>query len=318
MPLDHYVSQVHLKNFYSPALDGQMYAIRKSDLKRFSTGSRSVCRIEDGSTNAYLREDRVVEKFLLDVEPKYNTSVAKLQSGQIDQECIYAVVGFIAYVVCCSLAVMRINSGPIEGMVKATATMLDERGLIEKAPASLGEKSISELLAEGALRPKIDPKYPQAIGIASIVRRVSLWGNSRWEILENDDAASPFFTSDYPVAIDKTKDRFVQAMIVPLTPDLAVRIVPNADMRGATPDFSFPKFSNTRRALKRHEIRRINGLLVRCAEDFVFFRDNHRWVHGFVAKNRNYRIGTIKNRIRRAGGGALWFSQSIMPHKRTP
>src|SRR5713226_7428829 len=88
MPLDHYVSQVHLKNFYSPALEEQMYAIRKSDLKRFCCGSRSVCRIEDGSTNAYLKEDRIIEKFLLDVEPKYNASVAKLRDGKIDQECI--------------------------------------------------------------------------------------------------------------------------------------------------------------------------------------------------------------------------------------
>jgi hypothetical protein len=56
MALDHYVSQVHLKNFYSPALNGMMYAIRKSDLKRFQTRSKNVCRIEEGSTNAYLME----------------------------------------------------------------------------------------------------------------------------------------------------------------------------------------------------------------------------------------------------------------------
>ena len=60
MPLDHYVSQVHLKNFYSPVLDGLMYGTRKSDLKCFRTKSQDVCRIEDGSTNAYLREDRAI------------------------------------------------------------------------------------------------------------------------------------------------------------------------------------------------------------------------------------------------------------------
>jgi len=76
MSLDHYVSQVHLKNFYSPALDGHMYAIRKSDLKKFPCTSRDVCRIENGSTNAYLKEDRAIEDFLLDVEPKYNASIA--------------------------------------------------------------------------------------------------------------------------------------------------------------------------------------------------------------------------------------------------
>jgi hypothetical protein len=54
MPFDHYISQVHLKNFNSPVLDGLIYAIRKSDLKRFRTKSQDVCRIEDGSTNAFL------------------------------------------------------------------------------------------------------------------------------------------------------------------------------------------------------------------------------------------------------------------------
>ena len=70
MALDHYVSQVYLKNFYSPALDGLMYAIRKSDLKRFPTKSQDVCRIEEGSTNAYITKDRAIEEFLKKVEPR--------------------------------------------------------------------------------------------------------------------------------------------------------------------------------------------------------------------------------------------------------
>ena len=65
MPLDHYVSQVHLRNFYSTT--GRLNAIRKSDLKCFSSRSEDVRRIEDNGTNAYLREDRAVEEFLKDV-----------------------------------------------------------------------------------------------------------------------------------------------------------------------------------------------------------------------------------------------------------
>jgi len=99
MPLDHYVSQVHLKNFYSPDLDGLMYAIRKSDLKSIRTKSQDVCRIEDGSTNAYLKEDRAIEEFLKGVEPRYNASLVKLRQNKIDQECVYCIAGFVAYVV---------------------------------------------------------------------------------------------------------------------------------------------------------------------------------------------------------------------------
>jgi hypothetical protein len=53
MPLDHYVSQVHLKNFNSPALNGLIYAIRKSDLKRFRTKSQDICRIEAERVNDF-------------------------------------------------------------------------------------------------------------------------------------------------------------------------------------------------------------------------------------------------------------------------
>ena len=33
--LDHYVPQVHIRRFYPPGLGERLYAIRKSDLKRF-------------------------------------------------------------------------------------------------------------------------------------------------------------------------------------------------------------------------------------------------------------------------------------------
>ena len=70
MPLDHYIPQVHLKKFYSPALGNRMYAIRKTDLKAFTPDSQSVCRIMDGSTNAYLKDNRAIEEFLKTIEPQ--------------------------------------------------------------------------------------------------------------------------------------------------------------------------------------------------------------------------------------------------------
>jgi hypothetical protein len=116
MPLDHYVSQVHLKNCNSPALDGLIYAIRKSDLKRFRTKSQDICRIEDGSTNAFLRESRAIEKFLKDVEPRFNVSLAKLRENKFDQECIFCIASFVAYIITCSPAAMRIHSGPLKAI----------------------------------------------------------------------------------------------------------------------------------------------------------------------------------------------------------
>lgn len=125
MPLDHYVSQVHLKNFYSPDLGNRSYAIRKSDLKTFTPTAEDVCRILNGSTNAYLRENRAIEDFLNTVEPIYNISVAKLRTGKIDHECIYAIAGFVSYVISCSPTGMRILSDPLRRTLETTAAMLD-------------------------------------------------------------------------------------------------------------------------------------------------------------------------------------------------
>jgi hypothetical protein len=74
VPLDHHVSQVHLRRFYSPKLGRRMFAVRKSDLARFTPNAQSVCRIEDGSTNPYLHEQRVIEEFLKGAEPKYESA----------------------------------------------------------------------------------------------------------------------------------------------------------------------------------------------------------------------------------------------------
>jgi hypothetical protein len=139
MPFDHYVSQVHLKNFNSPVLDGKLFAIRKSDLKRFQPRSQDICRIEDGSSNPYLTESRAIEDFLKDVEPHYNASLAKLRANKPDQESIFCIAGFAAYIINCSPAGMRIHSGPLKATLVSTATLLDAQGEIPKAPEALVE-----------------------------------------------------------------------------------------------------------------------------------------------------------------------------------
>lgn len=296
LALDHYVSQVHLRNFYSPAIENHLYATRKSDLKSFPCRSRDVCRIEDGSTNAYLKNDRAIEQFLLDVEPRYNASVAKLLENKIDKECIHAIAGFVGYVACCAPAAMRIHTGPLQSQLESEAAILDKQGLIPRAPASLGSKTLTELLKEKKVEFTVDQKYPQALGISLITDRVSIYGNSKWEILLNRTSDCPFFTSDFPVAIDTTGHRTMN-WIVPLTPDLAIRIIPDIRLDGTAPDLSFAKFTSQQRILRRSEIVEINRLIVRCAEDLVFYRDIHKWIGEFVAKNRHYRIDAVTDRI---------------------
>lgn len=270
MPLDHYVSQVHLRRFYSSALGNRMHAIRKADLKAFTPRSEDVCRIMDGSTNVYLREDRAIEDFLETIEPKYNAALDKLIAGKVDNECVYTIAGFVAYVVTCSPAGMRIQSGPLKSIVEAEAAIMDAQGLMPPAPAVLGGKSLTELLHNGTVKVTIDPKYPQAMGIDLILKFVTNFGNFKWEILHNKFDDSPFFTSDFPAAIEKTDDPRILNRIVPLAPNLALRIKPDITLDTGKADLSFANFAYCSRDIGHEEVVRLNCLFVRCAEDTVF------------------------------------------------
>lgn len=299
MALDHYVSQVHLKNFYSPRLGEKLYAIRKSTMKAFTPRSQDICRIDEGSTNSYLKDPRTIEEFLKGVEPVYNAAVARLREGRPDRQAVYAIAGFAAYVTSCAPAAMRINSTPLRAAVEAAAAAIERRGEMPPAPAELGGKRMTELLADGTVTVEIDGKYPQALGINAVLQRVSVFGNSPWEVMHNPRRDSPFFTSDYPVALEETPQPGLVNWIVPLAPDIAVRIRPDPRLRRAPQDLTFTRFDCRGRDATRQEVLDANRLIVRCAQDCVFYRDDQDWVRGFVAKNRGYRIASV---LTRAGG----------------
>lgn len=288
-----------------------MYGIQKSDLKAFTPDASSVCRIQDGSTNTYLTEERAIEEFLKGVEPKYNEVLARVAAGHIDVECIYVLAGFIAYVASCSPAGMRIHAGPLKELVAETGRHLDKLGHIGAPPPELGGASLTELLDSGTVQVEVDNKYPQAMGVASILSRTSAFGNFKWDILLNHYDDSPFFTSDYPVAIEQTSDPRILNRVVPLSPTLAVRLRPDISLDTSKVDFSFPGFDYRTRYPSRDEVSKINTLIVRCAESQVFFRSNHQWVSRFVKKNAAYSIQPRTIRIPHNGGTLLWSSLSI-------
>src|SRR2546425_8162806 len=242
MALDHYVSQVHLRQFYSPSLRNRLYAIRKSDMKAFTPRSEDVCRITDGSTNAYLREPRAIEEFLRTIEPKYTSALDKLRTGAVDQECVYVVAGFISYVLTCSPAAMRLQSGPLRSQVETVTAMMDARGALPQLPPQLGGGSLTALIHRGTIEIAIDPKSPQAIGIESILELTSTFGNFTWEVIPSEEEDRQFFTSDFPVAIERAGDPRLVNRIIPLAPDLALRTRPDPSFDRKQADLSFHRF----------------------------------------------------------------------------
>ena len=149
------------------------------------------------------------------------------------------------------------------------------------------------------------------MGIASILSRTATFGNFKWEILINPFDDSPFFTSDFPVAIEKTEDLRVLNRIAPLAPNLAIRIRPDLSLDRERTDFSFSGFRYTVRKLSRPEVMSVNRLIVRCAETTVFFRDDYEWVPSFVKRNAGFRIEPRTRRIPHGNGTLLWFTQEV-------
>jgi hypothetical protein len=296
MALDHYISQVHLRRFIAPDLKNRVHAIRKSDSRKFTPRPQDVCRIEEGSTNGYLTRDRVIEDFLKTIEPGYNAALAALQAGDPDASSVYILAGFVAFITSCAPAAMRLSVPPLESVLRTTAEFMDRQGKLAPAPAILGGKTLSELLRDGTVHFDVDGKFPQAMGIDTILQRTSAFGNARWEILLNTDTNSPFFTSDFPAALEDDGTGLMNRL-VPLAPDLAIRILPDPRQARAEPNLNFPNFRFRIRTLGRNEVAQINRLIVQCAENLVFYRDDHDWIEGFITKQKDFRIETLMDRI---------------------
>jgi hypothetical protein len=315
MPLDHFVSQVHLKNFYTDS--GRLVGVKKDDLKKFYAKSDDVCRRPDGSTNGYLTEPRAVEEFLKEVEPKYNAAVTALRERNIDADGVYVLAGFIAYLMTCSPTAMRISTPHLAASVQTAAEIIDAQGLLPPAPDILGNKSMTELLEDGSVKISVDEKYPQAMGISVIEAVVGNFGNALWDVMFADRSYGSFLTSDFPVGLGASHDKRVVSRTVPLAPDIAVRIHPMIGERDEASDFSFPQFRARFVQLGLNEMREVNRQIVQAAETMVFYNDDVDWLVPFVRKNRDYRMDSIVDRIPAPGGGKfIVASQRIMPYKR--
>ena len=157
----------------------------------------------------------------------------------------------------------------------------------------------------------VDPKYPQAIGISNMLHYTSVFGNSHWDILLNGETDSPFFSSDYPAAIEVIDINTPINRIVPIAPDLAVRIKPDIRLSRTEPDLAFPKFRARPHKLKRQELLTINRLLVQCAEDLILYRDDRDWIEGFVAKHCHCRVELVTQTLSHETGDALVSTHRI-------
>jgi Protein of unknown function (DUF4238) len=309
--LDHYVSQVHLRKFYAEALDSRkMFAYRKSDGKQFICGSKDVCRIEEGSTNQFLTEPRILEEFLRKVEPNYDGACDAISREQFNTEDLFVLAGFAAFVIGTSPTAMRLGADTLTHLAHSEVELMDRMGKLDRAPEALGNKTATELIHEGSLRIETDSKYPQAMGISGIVGLTQAFSTFHWEILLNPKAGRfPFVTSDYPAAVEGLGRQVPATRIIPLRPDLALRIMPQIRPKGR-PDLESDFRFKLTRATPTH-VRSVNMAIVRSAENLVFSSINAPWIQTLVTKNKRYRL-ELENTRAQKGSGFLHLNSVIV------
>ncbi len=278
-----------------------MYAYRKSDGAIFICGSKDVCRIDEGSTNKFLTEPRILEEFLRRIEPYYDRSCDAVVSGQFSIDDIAILAGFVAFVIGTSPTAMRLGVQSLEHLTHTEIELMDRNGMLDPAPEELGGRTATELLRDGMLTIDTDPKYPQAMGIAGIIELAKSFATFHWEILVNPKSQRfPFLTSDYPAAIEGVGKQVPAVRIVPLRPDLAVRIIPQI-----RPKWRPNLESDFRHKMKRaspSEVRDFNLSIVRSAENLVFSSVDAPWVRDIVNKNSKFGIQLEHTRLAKRSG----------------
>lgn len=288
MPLDHYVSQVHLRKFYAADLNRLLYAVRKKDGFEFTPNSRSICRLDNGNTNRYLSEPRAIEEFLTTVEPGYDGAIAGLATGNPSHDDVYVISGFIAYVLSCSPAVLRLESYPMRRMIEHVGIALDEAGELPPMPEGMGG-NFADALQRGSLNVRVDQMYPHAVGVTQIYSRLRAFANSDWLILINQTNC-PFLTSDYPVAYGPPDVHPFGYRTFPLSPTLAIKIRTTEQSKVADDEFRFPNLRIGLHEISRREAMEINQSIVRCAESEVYSSTMSAPLREFIRRNSNYRI----------------------------
>lgn len=311
MALDHYISQVYLRRFLAPDLEDRLYALRKSDLKAFTPGPKVICGINEGNTNEYLTEPRAIEEFLKTIEGNFNASVGQLEKGTPDAKDIYTVAGLASYFLTCSPAGMRLAREVLEIQLEGEAKAADAAKEFAPPPESLGGKSLTELLESGKVKIKVDPKYPQAIGVSNIFAKVVTLGNMRWELLHNPHEDCQFVCSDYPFAYELMPTSSTVVRTLPLSPKLALRIEPIENLRHARLGYNFRHFHFSSRTLSRTDAVSINKRLVQCAEELVLSSRDDQWIGSITKKFCNCRVITRQRKILYGGQMVDGFQAEI-------
>lgn len=288
MSLDHYVSQVHLKQFLIQDSRKLLLATRKSDQKRFTTRPKDVCRVENGNTNPFLNEQRILERLLWNVEPAYERCLTSLRSGEVPADVRNTFAGFAAAVAVSSPTFKRLAECRARIELLRHARLLDSLDPFPPFPSSgdpqYDGKSIAELIDNELLTFDVNPQMPQALVAAKLGDLIAKFANSNWEIVKLK-GGQELLTSDFPLAVMPRTTGWKTSRFLPLAPDIGILF------QDAQP-FNLTNFPATKfcEITSKHRVTEINRAIVMSAEELVFSNQIHPWLAKFVHSHSRFRL----------------------------
>lgn len=301
MALDHYVSQVHLKQFLRQTDKKLLNAARKSDLSVFTPRPRDVCRVEDGSTNKYLTDNRAVEDFLKEIEPAYEPCLARVFAGELNWKSRQVFSGFLAYIQTYTPAALRMFDPMTRAMLERTVRLLEESGELE--PIDLPElpdwhgKTMSQLTKEGKVKLNIDLRMPQAMATTQLLKVRQSLASSDVTILK-PAGSSRFLTSDFPsVILAHHQNKFAQRFL-PLSPKLGIVFHTHTSIEDRE------EVNHRFIEIGARRTQNINDEIIKAAEDLVFSTHKYPWLFDKVKMFRKFRVESVTETV-----GPLILSQ---------
>ncbi|MEX0969524.1 MAG: DUF4238 domain-containing protein [Paracoccaceae bacterium] len=289
MPLDHYVSKVHLKQFLGNSGTLLLNAIRKSDGKIFTPRTKDICRELDGNTNPYLAYDRAVEEFLKSIEPAYEPCLSRVSKDELDWQSRKVFAGFLAYIGIYTPAALRMSDTPTRAMLEREVEILEKQGMFsDLEPPALPEfqsKAPSQLLKEGLIKFEIDPKHQQALATLGLMEITEKLANCDVTIVV-PRGNGRFLTSDFPsVILEYVENKYAQQFL-PLSPKIGLVFHTHTFEAAGDPRHQVYKIGSKM-------VQKINNEIIKAAEDLVFSSRNHQWLRSVVNEFKDFRTELV-------------------------
>lgn len=296
MAKDHFVPQVYLKQFADPSTGGMVHAIKKCSGTTFNAWPKDICRTENGSTNDYLAEPRIIEKLLKGIEPAYERILGDLHSKRVTPENREILAGLFAYFIMYTPTALRLLGGVLKHQVEALTRVASAAGTLE--PIDLPEfppfhgKTVAHLIDSGRMTVNVDSRMGQAMATTKLLDVVKLFCACDWTVVHANDESSLFFSSDHPSAIlCHVEGKFAQR-VFPVSPYCAIVVHTDTGYYDAN---RTPKiwFTDPRKGA----VMRINEQIVASAEDLVFFAKPEHWISKFVKKHSSVRLDMVGDSV---------------------